>query len=79
MDVVLTEEELFWYGVDEGDSSFPEEDQDVVVPCSNIPLNDTQLDHLHSQVPTNLKRDERISNYVELVGVVHEVLSGIRT
>ena len=60
-DVVFTEEELFWYGVDEDDSSFPEDDQDVVVPRSNLPLSDNQLDQLHSLVPTNLNKDERIS------------------
>ena len=78
-DVVLTEEELFWYGVDEDDSSFSEEDQDIVLPRSNLPLSDDQLDHFHSLVPTNLKKDERIPKYVELVDVVIEMLSGIRT
>ena len=60
-DVVLTEEELFWYGRDGDDSSFPEDHQDVVVPRSKLPLSDNQLDQLHSLVPTNLKKDERIS------------------
>ena len=73
--VILTEEELFWYGVDEEDAiSVPEEDQGVVVPSSNIPLSEDQLDYLHSLVPTNLRRNERIPKYVELVGVVHEMI-----
>lgn len=54
LDVILSEEELFWYGVDEGDIFVPEEDQEVVVPCSNIPLSENQLEHLHSLIPTNL-------------------------
>ena len=77
LDVILTEDELFWFGVDEDDSFVAEEDQEVVVPSSNIPLSGSQLDHLHSLVPTNLRKDERIPKYVELVGVVHAMLSGI--
>lgn len=69
LDVVLMEEELFWYGLDEDDGSFPEEDQDVVVPRSNLPLSDNQLDLFHSPVPTNLKRDEKILKYVALMGL----------
>ena len=52
------------------------EDQEVVVPSSTIPLSRSQLDHLHSLIPTNITKDERIPKYVELVGVVHAVLSG---
>lgn len=77
LDVILTEDELFRYGVDEDDSFVAEEDQEVVVPSSNLPLSGSQLDHLHSLVPTNLRKDERIPKYVELVGVVHAMLSGI--
>lgn len=79
LDVILSEEELFWYGVDEGDIFVPEEDQEVVVPCSNIPLSENQLEHLHSSIPTNLRGDERISKYVELVAVIHGMLSESRT
>ena len=46
----------------------------VVVPSRNIPLSGSQLDHLYSLVPTNLRKDERIPKYVELVGVVHAML-----
>ena len=46
-----------------------EEDQEVVVPSSNIPLSGSQLDHLHSLIPTNITKDERIPKYVELVRV----------
>ena len=46
----------------------------MIVPSSNIPLRGDQLDYLHSLVPTNLTRSERISKYVELVGVVNEML-----
>ena len=67
--------ELIWYGVDEEDAiSVSEEDQEVIVPSSNIPLSEDQLDYLHSLVPTNLTKSERISKYVELVGVVNEML-----
>ena len=38
----------------------------MVVPCSNLPLSDNQLDLIHSPVPTNLKRDEKIPKYVAL-------------
>ena len=77
LDVILTEEELLWYGVDEDDSlPVTEEDQEVVVPSSNIPLSGSQLDHLHSLIPTNITKDERIPKYVELVGIVHAMLSG---
>lgn len=79
LDVILSEEELFWYGVDEGDIFVPEEDQEVVVPCSNIPLSENQLEHLHSPIPTNLRGDERISKYAELVAVIHGMLSESRT
>lgn len=75
LDGILSEEELIWYGVDEEDAiSVSEEDQEVIVPSSNIPLSEDQLDYLHSLVPTNLTRSERISKYVELVGVVNEML-----
>ena len=54
LDVILTEEELFWYGVDEDDSlAVTGEDQEVVVPSSNITLSGSQLDLLHSLIPTN--------------------------
>ena len=46
----------------------------MIVPSSNIPLSEDQLDYLHSLVPTNLTRSERISKYVELVGVNNEML-----
>lgn len=75
LDLILTEEELFWYGVDEDDSSVSEDDHEVVVPSSNITLRRSQLDHLHSLIPTNLRKDERIPKYVELVGVVHAMLN----
>ena len=66
LDGILSEEELIWYGVDEEDAiSVLEEDQEVIVPSSNIPLRGDQLDYLHSLVPTNLTRSERISKYVE--------------
>lgn len=42
----------------------------MIVPSSNIPLSEDQLDYLHTLVPTNLTRSERISKYVEPVGVV---------
>lgn len=75
LDGILSEEELIWYGVDEEDAiSVSEEDQEVIVPSSNIPLSEDQLGYLHSLVPTNLTRSERISKYVELVGVVNEML-----
>lgn len=75
LDGILSEEELIWYGVDEEDAiSVSEEDQEVIVPSSNIPLSEDQLDYLHSLVPTNLTKSERISKYVELVGVVNEML-----
>ena len=75
LDGILSGEELIWYGVDEEDAiSVSEEDQEVIVPRSNIPLSEDQLDYLHSLVPTNLTRSERISKYVELVGVVNEML-----
>ena len=76
LDVILTEEESFWYGVDEDDSlAVTEEDQEVVIPSSNIPLSGSQLDHVHFLIPTNITKDERIPKYVELVGVVHAMLS----
>ena len=75
LDVILTEEELFWYGVDEGDISVSEEDQEVVVPSSNIHLNENQLDRLRSPVPSNLRRDDRIPKYVEVVEAIHGMLS----
>lgn len=75
LDGILSEEELIWFGVDEEDAiSVSEEDQEVIVPSSNIPLIGDQLDYLHSLVPTNLTRSEQISKYVELVGVVNEML-----
>ena len=41
LDGILSEEELIWYGVDEEDSiSVSEEDQEVIVPSSNIPLSE---------------------------------------
>ena len=75
LDGILSEEELVWYGVDEEDAiSVSEEDQEVIVPSSNIPLSEVQLDYLHSLVPTNLTRSERISKYVELVGVNNHLM-----
>lgn len=74
LDVILTEEELCWYRVDEADNSVPEEDQEVVVPSRDIHLGENQLDHLHSLPPTNLRRDERIPTYIELVEVVGAML-----
>ena len=80
LDVILTEEELFWFAVDEDDSlAVAEEDQEVVVPSSNIPLNRSYLDHLHFLIPTNITKDKRITKYVELIGVVHAMLSGTNT
>ena len=39
--MVFYEEELVWYGVDEEDAiSVSEEDQEVIVPSSNIPLSE---------------------------------------
>ena len=47
LDVILTEEELFWYGVGEEDAiSVPDEDQGLVVPSSNMPLSEDQLDYI---------------------------------
>ena len=77
LDVILTDKELFWYGVDEDDSTVTEEDQEVVVPSSNIALSGSQLDHLQSLIITNIREEERIPKYVELVGVVHAMLSRI--
>lgn len=55
--VFYQRKELIWYGVDEKDAiSVSEEDQEVIVPSSNIPLSEDQLDYLHSLVPTNLTR-----------------------
>ena len=69
LDVILTEEELFWYGVDEDDSlAVTGEDQEVVVPSSNITLSGSQLDLLHSLIPTNLTRMKESPNMLSLLG-----------
>ena len=47
-----------------------EDDQEVVVPSSNIPLSGSQQDHLQSLIPTNLTKDERMPKYVELLGLL---------
>ena len=73
---ILTEEELFWYGVEEEDDSISvPDDEAVVVPRSDIPLNEDQLNYLHSLIPTDLNRSESVTHYVELVSVVCEMLS----
>ena len=73
---ILTEEELFWYGVEEEDDSISvPDDEAVVVPKSDIPLNEDQLNYLHSLIPTDLNWSESVTHYVELVSVVCEMLS----
>ena len=45
LDDILTEEELFWYGVDEEDPVVVPEDQAIVVPSINLPLSEDQLEN----------------------------------
>ena len=75
LDDILTEEELFWYGVDEEDPVVVPEDQAIVVPSINLPLSEDQLEHLQSQVSTDLNRNESVTKYIEIVSMVLEILS----
>ena len=75
LDIILTEEEMSWYGVDGDNISVQEGEESVVVPRINISLREDQLDHLHSLSRVNLVRNERIPKYIELVEAVHTMLS----
>ena len=75
LDDILTKEEFFWYGVDEEDPVVVPEDQAIVVPRINLPLSEDQLEHLQSQVSIDLNRNESVTKYIEIVSMVHGILS----
>ena len=65
--------------MDEEDPVVVPEDQAIVVPSINLPLSEDQLEHLQSQVSTDLNRNESVTKYIEIVSMVHEILKRPKT
>lgn len=60
LDIVLSDDKPFYYGVDGEQDLDTGEEEAVVVPETVLSLSDQQSNHLHSLFPTSLDRMDRI-------------------
>ena len=75
LDIVLSDDELFYYGVDGEQDLDTGEEEAVVVPETVLSLSDQQINHLHSLFPTSLHRMDSIEKYAQVVDTVQGMLS----
>lgn len=75
LDIVLSDDELFYYGVDGEQDLDTGEEEAVVVPETVLSLSDQQINHLHSLFPTSLDRMDNIEKYAQVVDTVQGMLS----
>lgn len=75
LDIVLSDDELFYYGVDGEQDLDTGEEEAVVVPETVLSLSDQQINHLQSLFPTSLHRTDSIEKYAQVVDTVQGMLS----
>lgn len=75
LDIVLSDDELFYCGVDGEQDLDTGEEEAVVVPETVFSLSNQQFNHLHSLFPTSLDRMDRIKKYAQVVDTVQGMLS----
>ena len=75
LDIVLSDDELFYYGVDGDQDLDTGEEEAVVVPEIVLSLSDQQINHLHSLFPTSLDKVDNIEKYAQVVDTVQGMLS----
>ena len=70
LDIVLSDDELFYYGVDREQALDTGEEENVVVPETVLSLSDQRITHLHSLFPNSLDRMDNIEKYAQDVDTV---------